>query len=222
MDDPIDAPIEGRPDDSDTAGSSLAPSRSLHAPSRSLHEMADLLGGRVWLERRLFESLGRWATDAAADSESDGAAGPAALHLAEASRRHGWHAQVWFDRMPELSGFDVEARVVPSDPGLVALFDLLDGSDPATATVVRLDAYGRVLLPRMIVAYRATVGRLGAAADASVARWSRLVLVDDLEAWEQAESVLQRVVRTEEQLDALAASRRRVDSLLLGAAPLPT
>ena len=39
---------------------------------------------------------------------------------------------------------------------------------------------------------------------------------------QQAESVLQRVVRTEEQLDALAASRRRVDSLLLGAAPLPS
>ncbi len=210
MDDPIDAPIEGRPDDSDIAGSSLA-------PSRSLLEMADLLGGRVWLERRLFEALGRWATDAAAD-ESGGAA---ALHLAGASRRHGWHAQVWFDRMPELSGFDVEARVVPSDPGLVELFDLLDGSDPASATVVRLDAYGRVLLPRMIVAYRATLGRLGAAADASVARWSRLVLVDDLETWEQAESVLERVVRTEEQLDALAASRRRVDSILLGAA-LPT
>ena len=184
--------------------------------------MAELLGGRVWLERRLFETLGRWATDAAADSESDGAAGAAALHLADASRRHGWHAQVWFDRLPELSGFDVEARVVPSDPRLVELFDLLDGAEPATASVVRLDGYARVLLPRMIGAYRDTLGRLGAAADASVARWSRLVLVDDLESWEQSQSVLQQLVRTEAQLDALATSRRRIDSLLLGGELLPT
>ena len=45
---------------------------------------------------------------------------------------------------------------------------------------------------------------------------------DDLEGWEQSESVLQRVIRTEEHLDALAASRRRIDSLLLGADLLPT
>ena len=210
MDDPIDAPIERRPGDPGTAGS---PS----APSRSLHEMADLLGGRVWLERRLFEALGHWADEAAAEK----VAGAAALQFAEASRRHGWHAQVWFDRMPELSGFDVEASVVPSDPRLVELFDLLDDAEAATATVVRLDAYGRVLLPRMIVAYRGTLGRLGAAADASVARWSRLVLVDDLDGWEQAESVLQEAVRTEEQLDALAASRRRIDALLLARGRCP-
>ena len=204
--------------DARTSQSLRAPSRSLHAPSRSLHEMADLLGGRVWLERRLFESLGRWAGDAAEDS-ADGAA---MLHLAEASRRHGWHAQVWFDRMPELSGFDVEGRVVAPDARLVTLLDLLDGASTASRTIVRLDGYARVLLPRMIVAYRSTLEQLGAAADASVARWSRLVLVDDLDEWERAEAVLQQVVRTDEHLDALAVSRRGLDELLVGAPLLPT
>ncbi len=176
--------------------------------------MAELLGGRVWLERRLFESLGRWAADADA--------GPATLLLAESSRRHGWHAQVWFERMPELSGFDLEARVVAPDPRLVELFELLDDAAPATSAVVRLDAYARVLLPRMIVAYRSTLDGLGVAADASVARWSRLVLVDDLDAWERAEAARQQLGGTEEQLDAISATRRRIDGILLGGRLLPT
>ena len=161
--------------------------------------MADLLGGRVWLERRLFESLGRWAV------EADEAA--ATLFLADASRRHGWHAQVWFDRMPELSGFDVEARVAAPGPRVAELLDRLDAAD-GSRSLVRLDGYGRVLLPRMIDAYRATLEQLGVAADASVARWSRLVLVDDLDEAERVESVLQRIVQTEEQLEAVARYAR--------------
>ena len=175
--------------------------------------MAELLGGRVWLERRLFESLGRWAV------EADEAA--ATLFLADASRRHGWHAQVWFDRMPELSGFDVEARVRPPDARVAELLDRLDAADGPTKSLVRLDGYGRVLLPRIIDAYRCTLELLGVAADASVARWSRLVLVDDVDERERVESVLEQAVRTEAQLEAVAGSREALDRLVLGDPLLP-
>lgn len=184
------------------------------SPSRPLHDMAALLGGRVWLERRLFESLGRWSCDA-----GDAGDTAAKLHLADASRRHGWHAQVWTERMPELSGFDVESLVVAPDDRLIEVFDVLDGADSVAA---RLDGHCRVLLPRMIVAYRATIGGLGAAADASVQRWSRLVLVDDLDEWERGESILQGLVRDESRLDAVGETRRRLELLLLGAPLLAT
>ncbi len=186
-------------------------------PSRSLHDMAELLGSRVWLERRLFELLGSWA--------SAGSVGEVQLHLADASRRHSWHAQVWFDRLPELSSLDVDALVVPPAGAIAEVLELLDavGSehDPATASIARLDGYHRSLLPRMIVAYRSTLEVLGTAADASVARWSRLVLVDDLEEWEQGEAVLQRAVRSEPELDVIAATRGAIERRLLGAAALP-
>ena len=192
------------------------PSRSLHAPSRSLHEMADLLGGRVWLERRLFESLGRWSSTAGA--------APVRVHLADASRRHGWHAQVWFERMPELSDFDVEARVRAPDERVVELLRLLDEvPDPVElSATVRLDGYHRVLLPAMLSAYRATLDRLGVAADASVARWSRLVLADDVDERERGDAVLRHLVLGDAELEAVAASRRRLEAVLGGSDLLPT
>ena len=170
----------------------------------------------IWLERQLFERLGAWSSGPGTAS--------ARLHLADASRRHGWHAQVWFDRLPELSVIDAEALVVAPDDRLVELFERLDGvpsSDDDDAAVVRLDGYGRVLLPRMIVAYRSTLDRLGVAADASLARWSRIVLADDLDEWERGESVLQGAVRSADRIEALAASRRSLDELVLGGPLLP-
>lgn len=179
--------------------------------------MADLLGVRIWTERRLFELLGSWVTTTVEPA--------AKLHLAEASRRHGWHAQVWFDRMPQLSSLDPEARVVAGDERLAELFDVFDvdaDSVPADAlTAVRLDGVVRVLLPRLVVAYRTTLDGLGAAADASVARWSRLLLVDDLDEWERGEALLQELILTPAQLDAVTAQRRRAEALLLGSSPIP-
>lgn len=200
----------------ETASTSAVAPTGPRPTSRSLHEVAQLLGGRVWLERQLFERLGAW-------SSGPGTAA-ARLHLADASRRHGWHARVWFDRLPELSVIDAEALVVAPDDRLVELLERLDGVPSSVdddAAVVRLDGYGRVLLPRMIVAYRSTLDRLGVAADASLARWSRIVLADDLDEWERGESVLQGAVRSADRIEALAASRRSLDELVLGGPLLP-
>lgn len=200
----------------ETASTSAVAPSGPRPTSRSLHEVAQLLGGRVWLERQLFERLGAWSSGPGTAS--------ARLHLADASRRHGWHAQVWFDRLPELSVIDAEALVVAPDGRLVELFERLDGVPSSVdddAAVVRLDGYGRVLLPRMIVAYRSTLDRLGVAADASLARWSRIVLADDLDEWERGESVLQGAVRSAGRIEALAASRRSLEELVLGGPLLP-
>ena len=45
------------------------------------------------------------------------------------SARHGWHAELWADRLPVLDGVDPEALTRPPSPAAEALFGALAGSD---------------------------------------------------------------------------------------------
>lgn len=181
------------------------------ATSATLHDISALVGGRVWLERRLFSMLGGWVTSTPEPR--------AKLFLDEMSRRHGWHAQVWFERLPQLSVIDAEALVVPPDPSAVALFEQLE---LAGSTVTRLDGTYRVLLPRLVTAYRRTLEGLAPAADASLARWSRVILTDDVEEWQRGEELLDALVVDDDQLAEMATRRLPLERLLLDGRALPS
>lgn len=140
-------------------------------PFVGVHERARRIGEWVWLERRTFELMGRWA----------GTSDPAAAVLfGEMSRRHGWHAEVFFDRLPELASVDAESLVRPPGP---ATEELVETVGAASATLERLVGAYRVLVPMLVAEYRSTVPMLSPVAEGSLARWLGIVVRDDLEEW---------------------------------------
>lgn len=91
---------------------------------RTIEELAALVGAYCWLEHRLFEVTGAWATEPGA--VDDGAA-ELRLWSAATSRRHGALAARWAERLPVRAGVDPGALVVaPSEPaGLAEAFEEL-------------------------------------------------------------------------------------------------
>lgn len=135
-----------------------------------MHGLAARIGHDAWIERRVFEVLGRWA----ADSESD----EVTLHFDAASRRHGWHAQLCFDRLPELASLDAESLVAAPGPATVELVDALaavQGDGP------RLNAFYGVVLPEVLLRHRRLRDSAPAVSAASVRRWYGFIVGDDTE-----------------------------------------
>ena len=80
---------------------------------RGIDELAALVGHYGWLEARLFELTGRWATAPAGDGAApDGRADELRVWCAAASRRHGELAAHWAQRLPVRAGVDAGALVV--------------------------------------------------------------------------------------------------------------
>jgi hypothetical protein len=81
---------------------------------RTIDELAALVGAYCWLEQRIFEVTGAWATGPrAADDDS------AELRVwsAATSRRHGVMAGRWAERLPVRAGVDAAALVTaPAQP----------------------------------------------------------------------------------------------------------
>jgi len=136
-------------------------------------EAAHRLRGWAWIERRLFEVVGRWATDT---PEPD-----IARWLATAAHHHAWRADLWDERVPVLH--DVEAAAPPA--GWAAL---LDGS-PAT-TVLRLDTLAEVALPALLAEYEEALAGASEVADGPLARGLRLAIPDATEDRQSALALL--------------------------------
>jgi len=95
---------------------------------RSIDELAELVGAYCWLEHRVFELAGAWASGGAG---GDDVAAAAALQVwcAAASRRHGALAARWAERLPVRAGVDPAELVrAPAGPLAGALEALADGS----------------------------------------------------------------------------------------------
>ena len=82
---------------------------------RGIDELAELIGAYCWVENRIFELSGAWATGASA---SPGGGLPPALRVwcAGLSRRHGLLAARWAERLPVRAGVD-RAALVAAPPG---------------------------------------------------------------------------------------------------------
>ena len=97
---------------------------------RGIDELAALVGAYSWVENRIFEVCGVWAT---APRHADGAALDPALQVwcAEVSRRHGELAVRWAERLPLRAHVDRAALVrAPAGPLAGALDALGAGPDP--------------------------------------------------------------------------------------------
>lgn len=152
-----------------------------------LDEAARRAGHYAWLERRLFEVLGRWSTTV---PEPD-----VKVCLAEHSRHHAWHAELWHERLPELREVVREDLVVPPDDrGASVAEALVKGAEGSDYTLEKLVGIYRVLLPRLVAAYRGDLELASPITDGPALRALRLILRDDLEEWEEAERLIQRLV----------------------------
>lgn len=151
---------------------------------------ASLYGSYRWVEQQLFELTGAWAAEAWVPA--------VAVHLDQVSAEHGWHAELWRDRLPVIDGWDHGRLTRPLTPGLARLFEVLataggaPGSDGG-ATAERLGALHRVVLPRLLVTYRRHLRMTAEVADGPVIRVLRLVRSDELESWEAGEGLLEEL-----------------------------
>lgn len=156
--------------------------------SWGLVEAARSVGHLVWFERRMFEVLSSWAA-AAGDAELG-------VALAEQARQRGWHAELWFARLPELREIDADAQVVPASVGVEQFCDQLEAlEDP----VVRLAALVRVVLPHEVAALARLRSRCRAASDRSLLRAVELVRRDLLEHWETSSTLLEDRLQVDEE-----------------------
>jgi hypothetical protein len=170
-----------------------------------LHTRAARVGGWVWCERRAFELLGSWAGTTPEPA--------VAVLFGEMSRRHGWHAELFADRLPELASVDAEALVAAPGPATLALVDAVASSEAGTSGTARLVAWYRVLLPSMVAQYRASARTLSSVAEPSLVRWLDIVLRDDLEEWARGQQLTAGLLVDESTVRAAAAHQLELDLL---------
>jgi hypothetical protein len=83
---------------------------------RGIDELAGLVGAYCWVENRIFEVSGAWATDGPRDPEG-GLAPVLRVWCAGVSRRHGLLAARWAERLPVRAGVDRAALMrAPAGP----------------------------------------------------------------------------------------------------------
>jgi hypothetical protein len=119
---------------------------------RGIDELAALVGHYAWLEARLFELTGRWASAPVGDGAApDGRADELRVWCAAASRRHGELAAHWAQRLPVRAGVDAGALVVAPSGALAEALDALEAEAELTDGVAALVG---TVLPRVVEAYR--------------------------------------------------------------------
>jgi hypothetical protein len=119
---------------------------------RTIGELAERCGSYCWIEKRLFELTGSWASaPASGDPELR-------VFFAEMSTRHALLAAQWADRLPVRADVDPAALVVPPTGRAVEVLDLL-AAEPDLR--VRLSGLVEQFLPSLLGTY------VGHRADAS-------------------------------------------------------
>jgi hypothetical protein len=182
------------------------------SPERALLELqraAGVIGAYCAVERALFELTGSMARD-------PDLAARAAVLLDALSGEHAWHAELWADRLPVLSGVDAQALVVLPSP-LPAVFAEL-GSGSLLARAIGLF---RVVLPRLVTSYQRHLRSASATAERPTRRALRLVLRDEIEAWAGGEAQVEALLRTPGDVEAAAQAQRSLETRLVEAGVAP-
>jgi hypothetical protein len=175
-----------------------------------------VIGAYQWIERRLFEVLGGWVTTEALPE--------ARLVFDVYSQQHAWHAELWSDRLPVRDGLDPATLTVAPRAEVDRLFAHLAGGTGGRApagggTLLRLVGLARVVLPRLITGYRLHLRRVSPVADAPVARSLRLVVRDELEAWQTVEALVQSLVSRPHDVAVVTAHQQALEETLAEAGP---
>ncbi len=143
--------------------------------AETIEQSGRRIGHHVWVEMRLFETVGRW---------SGTVPEPRARALfARQSHHHAWHAELWHALLPALPHLAPSQLVAPdeADAEIVATLTSLDHDDEAAAddgTVARLSALYRVAFPRLHATYTDHLEHTTVVTDGPTARALRLALAD--------------------------------------------
>jgi hypothetical protein len=101
---------------------------TMGAGALPLDAQAKVVGAYQWMERRLFEILGGWVVSEPVPE--------ARLMFDVYSQQHGWHAELWAERLPVLDRLDPATVTLPPtaevDRLLVLLAGLLGGGGART------------------------------------------------------------------------------------------
>lgn len=190
-----------------------------------LGETAALVGEYRWIENALYRRLGAWVHDTAVAAVQ--------VHLDAQSMRHSWHAELWAERLPVMTGADPDGLTVPA-PATAALFAALSGDPPVAtgagstwppadqvierpAALPRLAGLYRVVLPRLVVTYQRHLRVVSAITDGPVARTLRLILNDEIEDWQAGERLVQRLVTRPHDVAAVHHFLQGLESAVVGA-----
>ncbi len=174
------------------------------SPPLTMEAAAALAGGHCWIERRLFELLGRWS--ALTDHPA------ATLALDRHAQHAAWRAEQWWDRLPVLAQLDRNSLVDPGRSWRALLVDPASEASPAgdgasvEGGIGRLAVAYRVLLPRLVVAYDRHARLATPVADGPVIRTLGHVRPDAMADWAEGEAVLQDLLTTGEGAAAAAAA----------------
>jgi hypothetical protein len=177
-----------------------------------LEAQGRVIGAYQWIERRLFEVLGGWvATEPVAEAR---------LLFDVYSQQHAWHAELWAERLPVLDGLDPATLTLPPSAEVDRLLALLAGKAPtAGGTLLRLVGLARVVFPRLIAGYGLHLRRAAPVADAPVVRSLRLVVRDEIEAWEATETLVQTLVDRPHDIAVVTAHQQALEEVLAGIGP---
>ena len=118
---------------------------------RRIEELAELVGAYCWVEHRIFELTGAWATGPRT-VEDPSVWGELQVWCAAASRRHGALAGRWAARLPVRAAVDPAELVRAPDGPLAGAFDAL-AAEPNV--MVRFETLVETVLPRVAGVYGA-------------------------------------------------------------------
>jgi hypothetical protein len=175
----------------------------------TLEEAGQLAGRYRWLEMCLFETLGRWVPSV---PELD-----VKLRLADHASQHGWHSELWLDRLPRLAGVDRDQLTAPGRDELAEFIEAVGDPEEPGRTIEKLVGVYRVVVPRLVVAYTSHLRLASPLSDGPTIRCLQLILRDELDHWTEGERLLQSLLDDGADAGRAAAHQARLEGLLIGA-----
>jgi hypothetical protein len=131
---------------------------------RGIDELAGLVGAYCWVENRIFQLCGAWAT-APGPAGEQGLDPPLRVWCAAVSRRHGERAVRWAQRLPLRAGVSRSALVGPPPGPLAGALEALATAPDARVGVAVLV---ETVLPRLQDVYAAHLRSAGPVSEGPV------------------------------------------------------